>query len=207
MQRSGRRNPASGCRKTAEAEGRVASAELAAVDRLVRDAVIGAGAKRAVVDPLAGLHDPRDVEQLFASLRFEVAPQLVCAADERDVARVLEVREPDDAGSPVRRAHVVGYVVALDPEHALASAGEMVEGSTPHPADSDHDDVVPLHWPILDSVSPSVSDTDFCQEESVPMVCLTIHTDLTNTRAEVRRARAGTCLTADVRTRHDTPGV
>ena len=36
-------------------------------------------------------------------------------------------------------------VETLDPEDALAAAGEVVERSAPHSADSDDDDVVALH--------------------------------------------------------------
>ena len=36
-------------------------------------------------------------------------------------------------------------VEALEPEHALAAAREVIERRAPHPADSDDDDVVALH--------------------------------------------------------------
>ena len=77
--------------------------------------------------------------------RLELAPQLVRAAEQRHVVGVLEVREPDDPREPVRGALLVEQVEALEPEDALAAAGEVVERRAPHSADSDDDDVVPLH--------------------------------------------------------------
>jgi hypothetical protein len=44
-------------------------------------------------------------------------------------------------------------VEALEAEHALAAASEVVQRGAPHPADSDDDDVVALgHGSILCSV-------------------------------------------------------
>jgi hypothetical protein len=42
---------------------------------------------------------------------------------------------------------LVEEVEALEAEHALAAAREMVERGAPHPSDSDDDDVVPVHGP------------------------------------------------------------
>ena len=85
------------------------------------------------------------MEELLADLVLELAPQLVRAADERDVGRVLEVRETDDPRDSVRRPEVVRHLEALDAEHALAPPGQVVERGAPHSSDSDHDRVVPLH--------------------------------------------------------------
>ena len=38
-------------------------------------------------------------------------------------------------------------VEALEPEDALSAPGEVIERGASHPADSDHDDVVPIHGP------------------------------------------------------------
>ena len=102
---------------------RITTAELGPVDRLVGQAVVPARAKRALVDPLSCLDDPSDVEELFARLGLEFAPQLVSPSEERHVVGVLEVREPDDPREPVRRPHVVRNVEALESEHALPAAG------------------------------------------------------------------------------------
>ena len=58
---------------------------------------------------------------------------------------MLEVGEADDPREAVRRAVLVQEVEALETEHALPAPGEVVERCAPHPADSDDDDVVPLH--------------------------------------------------------------
>ena len=109
------------------------------------EVVLGARAENALEDALAALDDSRDVQELLACLGLELAPQLVRAAEERHVVGVLEVREADDPRQPVRGALLVEEVEALEPEHALAAAGEVVERSAPHTADPDDDDVVPLH--------------------------------------------------------------
>jgi trigger factor len=43
----------------------------------------------------------------------------------------------------------VRHLEALDSEHTLPAAGEMAESGAPHSADSDDDDVEPLHRPIV----------------------------------------------------------
>ena len=88
---------------------------------------------------------PVIAQELLAGFGLELAPQLVRAAEERHVVGVLEVREPDDPRQPVRGALLVEQVETLEPEDALAAAGEVVERSAPHSADSDDDDVVALH--------------------------------------------------------------
>jgi hypothetical protein len=85
------------------------------------------------------------VQQLLVGLRLELAPELVRAPHQRDVGRVLEVREADDARQAVRGAVLVRDVEALETEDALPAAGEMVERGAAHSADPDDDDVVPLH--------------------------------------------------------------
>ena len=96
---------------------------------------------------VAALDDAGDVQELLARLGLELAPELVRAPQQRHVVGMLEVREADDPREPVRRAVLVQEVEALEPEHALPAAGEVVERRAPHPADSDDDDVVALHGP------------------------------------------------------------
>ena len=107
--------------------------------------VLLAGAQRALEDRLAGLHGPGDVQQLLARLGLEFPPELVRAPEERDVVRVLEVREADDPRQPVRRAVLVRDVEALETDDALPAASEVVERRAPHPADADDGNVVALH--------------------------------------------------------------
>ena len=111
----------------------------------MREVVLGARAEHAVEDPLAALDDARHVEELLAGLALELAPELVRAPEQGHVVGVLEVREADDPGQAVGGALVVEDVEALEPEDALSAAGEVVERRASHPADSDDDDVVPLH--------------------------------------------------------------
>ena len=89
------------------------------------------------------------MEELLARLGLELAPELVRAAEERHVVGMLEVREADDPGEPVRGAALVKQVEALESEDAPAATREVVERCAPHPADSDDDDVVSLHPAIL----------------------------------------------------------
>ena len=128
-----------------EPECRETARDLRAVEHLVLEVVLGARAEHAVEDPLAALDDSGDVEELLAGLGLELAPQLVRTAKERHVVGVLEVREADDPREPMRRAVLVEQVETLEPEHALAAPGEVVERRAPHSADSDDDDVVALH--------------------------------------------------------------
>ena len=149
MQRSGTTKPPSGWYATShlgrEAIGREATRHLGAAQHLVLEVVLGARAENAVEDAVAALDDSGDAQELLAGFGLELAPQLVRAAKERHVVGVLEVREADDPRQPVRRALLVEQVEPLEPEDALAAAGEVVERSAPHSADSDDDDVVPLH--------------------------------------------------------------
>ncbi len=122
-----------------------AALDLRAAQHLVLDVVLGAREEHALEDALAALHDPRDAQQLLAGLGLELAPELVGPAEQRDVVRMLEVRESDDPRQTVRRALLVQEVEPLEPEHALAAPREVVQRRASHPADSDDDDVVPLH--------------------------------------------------------------
>ena len=125
--------------------GGKATRHLRAAQHLVLEVVLRARAEDAVENALATLDDPGDVQELLAGLGFELAPQLVRATKERHVVGVLEVGESDDPRETMRRAVLVKEVEPLEPEDALAAAGKVVEGSASHPADSDDDDVVPLH--------------------------------------------------------------
>ena len=111
----------------------------------MREIVLVARAQRALVDLLARLQGSGHVQELLPSLRLELAPELVRAPKQRHVGGVLEVAEPDDAGDPVRGAELVRNVEALQAEHALPAAGEVVERRAAHSADPHHDDVVSLH--------------------------------------------------------------
>jgi len=121
--------------------------DLGACEHLVLEVVLGARAEDAVEDSVSALDDPGHVQELFAGLRLELAPELVRASQERHVVGMLEVREADDPRQPVRRAVLVQEVEALEAEHALPAARKVVERRAPHAADADDDHVVPLHGP------------------------------------------------------------
>jgi hypothetical protein len=127
-----------------EPKGREPPSHLGAVELLELEPVLDARTDGALEDAWPALDRARDPEQPLAGLDLELAPERVRAPDERHVARVLEVGLPDDARQTVRGAELVGDLEALDPEHAPAAPREMVERRAAHPADSDHDDVVPL---------------------------------------------------------------
>jgi hypothetical protein len=58
---------------------------------------------------------------------------------------VLEIGETDDPVQAVRGAHAVTEIVSLDPEHLLASAGQVPQCSRAHAADADHEGVEGFH--------------------------------------------------------------
>ena len=59
---------------------------------------------------------------------------------------MFEVCQPDDPIHAVGGAHGVGDVEPVDPQHALATPCELVEGGASHATDADDDGVVdPFH--------------------------------------------------------------
>jgi hypothetical protein len=111
----------------------------------VLEPVLEAGAQRALEDEAvrrSRVHRPGDVQEPLACHRLELAPQLVGAAQQRHVARMLEVGEPDHSCHPVGRALLVRHSEALDPEDAQAAAGEVEQGRAAETPDSDDDHVI-----------------------------------------------------------------
>src|SRR5687768_7264483 len=94
---------------------------------------------------MAGVEAARDEKQLLARLSLGLAPELVGAAEQRDVARMLEIGDPDDPVPSVRRPHHVPEIEPLEPEDALSSAGELPQGRRTHGADADDDRIEMLH--------------------------------------------------------------
>ena len=66
-----------------------------------------------------------DMQELLAGLALEVGPQLVRAAEERDVAGVLGVDQADHPRQPVVRALVVRGAEAVEAEDLHAAAGDI----------------------------------------------------------------------------------
>ena len=119
--------------------------DLGSREHLVLELVLRARTQDTFEDPLAALDDPGYVQELFAGLGLELAPELVRPAQKRHVVGMLEVRQADDPREAMRRAVLVQQVEALEAEDALPAPREMVERRAPHPPDPDDDHVVPLH--------------------------------------------------------------
>ena len=81
------------------------------------------------------------MQELLTRHRLEVAPELVGPAEQRHVARILVVGEPDDPGDPVRRPALVGHPESLDAQNAQARARQVVQRGAAEPADPDDDRV------------------------------------------------------------------
>ena len=73
---------------------------------------------------------------------LELAPELVGAAEQRDVVRVLVVGEADDPRLAVHRPALVDEAELLEPEHAAAAAREVVQRGAAHRPDAGDDRVV-----------------------------------------------------------------
>ena len=83
-----------------------------------------------------------DLEQPLARPRLELAPELVGAAKQADVSRLLVVGKADDPRLAVHRAAVVHEPELLEAEHPLTPPGEVKGGRGAHRADADDDRVV-----------------------------------------------------------------
>ena len=111
---------------------------------LVREPMqTGRGERAAHQDAVgrADLGDPGDMEQLLPGGAFKFAPQLVGAVQKRHVGGMLPIGQPDDAGRAMRGAAIVAGREALEPEHAVAPAGDLVERRASHGAEPAHDDI------------------------------------------------------------------
>ena len=110
----------------------------------------------------ADLGDAGDVQQLAAASRLKLAPQLIGAAQQRHVGRMLEIAEPDDAGFAVRGAAVVARREALDAEHARAAPRQLRQRRAAHRAEADHDHVELRHRPTRLSRSGPLFKSRLC---------------------------------------------
>ena len=127
------------------AERRKASHHVRRVQHLVRQAVRARGAQRAGHDRAVGradLDDAGDVHELPAGRRLELAPELIGAAQQRHVGRMLEIAEPDDAGLAVRGAAVMARRESLDADDAQPAARKLIQRGAAHRAEPDHRHVV-----------------------------------------------------------------
>src|ERR671917_559016 len=119
--------------------------QLGAGENLVRQVVELAGLPRALEDPgvpRAGVYRAGYVQESLAGYSLNFPPQLVGALEEQHVRGVLVIRQPDDAGVAVRRAHGVRDAEPFQPEHTLAATSEVVGGGATHPPHANDDNVV-----------------------------------------------------------------
>ena len=93
-------------------------------------------------------HDLADqVHDVLARLRFQLAPQLKCAAGHLVDFRA-NGRSPDHAVMAVRRTFVVTQWVHVESQHRLPALCELVSCASPHCAQSDDDHIMRGrgHW-------------------------------------------------------------
>ncbi len=148
MHRSGTTKPPSGWKTTSRSGGSRYAGNLAATSRPLNTSCGRSCSAHERRTPSAIASPPSTMPVTWRSCSPASASRSrqssYARRRQRHVVRMLEVGEPDDAGEPVRRALVVEHVEALEPEHALPAAGEVVERRAPHSADTDDDDVVAL---------------------------------------------------------------
>src|SRR5207244_6664230 len=70
------------------------------------------------------------VEQLAPVELLELVPELIRPDEQGHVARMLGVRQADDAGQPVRGPERMDHVVALQPQDPPSATGEVDRKST-----------------------------------------------------------------------------
>lgn len=123
----------------------IASLQLPCGQDLVGQIMLTAGGERACHDPTAlgsRVHAAGDEQQLLTGRGLQLAPQLVGTPEQRHVRGVLEVGESDDPVVPVRRAHGVRDVVALQTEHPQAAPRQLPAGRGAHRSDPRDDHVI-----------------------------------------------------------------
>src|SRR6266542_1530748 len=87
----------------------------------------------------SGIDAPRGNQYSLSGNILEVMPQLIRAPQQRNVRRMLPVREPDYPRQTMRRAEVVRNIELFEAEHAGAAAREVIDGGASHPADANDD--------------------------------------------------------------------
>ena len=119
--------------------------DLLAGQDLVRQVVNPAGSERAV-EYLAARHADLqragDVEHALARGVLQLAPERICATQQRHVRWVLVICQTDDPRQAVGRTHLVRGVEAVDGQDTTSSSRKVVRNCTPHPAGAGDDDVI-----------------------------------------------------------------
>src|SRR5262249_52514295 len=94
---------------------------------------------------------------------LELGPELICAVQQRHVSGMLEVGLADDARLSVRTAAVVRDRKLLDPENALATAGQGIKRGAAHSPDADHDRIEIFHRRAASVCDFGMSTTTFAR--------------------------------------------
>src|SRR4051794_31360814 len=119
--------------------------QLSAVQDLMLQTVELARPERSGEDRAVGrtgIDTPGEMEQPLSRLLLQLAPQLIRPLEQRDVAGMFSVGQPDDAGESVGGSVLVQQIEALQAQYLESPSGEMVERGAPHPAETHDDDVV-----------------------------------------------------------------
>src|SRR5262245_16273574 len=115
-----------------------------AIERLVRKVEPAAGFQRPANWTAVGRTgiDASGCDQQHLSRElFELTPELVRAAEERDVCGIFPIGETNDPGQAVRRAEFVRDFELLEPENAKPSPRKVKQSRASHAADAEHDRV------------------------------------------------------------------
>ena len=86
------------------------------------------------------------VQQRLARPNLELAPEIVRAAQDRDIHRMLEVRFANDPAVAVRRSERVPWRPAIQAQHSAAAKREVARRRAPHRAEADNDCVEAIPW-------------------------------------------------------------
>src|SRR5262249_28825179 len=124
---------------------REARRELALIKLLMGQAIGFGRAESAGEKGAARLTEVKpagEIEKLDLCGALQLVPELVGAAEQGDVVRVLVVAQADHAGLAVRTALGVRDLVLLEAEHARAAAGQGVRGRASHRPQPNDDDIV-----------------------------------------------------------------
>ena len=124
-------------------ESREAAHQFRCRNHLVGQIVDPGAAQRSLDQRAIGrtdLGDAGHMQKLAPRRSFELTPEAVGVPQQRHVGGMLEVPEPNDARAAMGGAAVVTGSMALDPQHPLASACQVLRRCAPHRAEAaDHD--------------------------------------------------------------------
>ncbi len=106
------------------------------------------------------------IQQLFASRRFDIRPQLIRSPQERYVRCVLVVGEADYSIHPVGRSFGVRDVEFFQSEYFLTSFRQVMNSRAAHSANADHDAVKFLNHRLISHVQCVQIHTQSCHRRT-----------------------------------------